>query len=196
MFPVPVSFFSLPLRLSVYVGRDIGDNLFFLYLSWVKTTPMNNVEIERKFLVNREKWSRLDKPPGIPYIQGYLSIDQDKVVRVRVAGDKGFLTIKGKSDTFARPEFEYSIPVSEAREMLSLFTTGQVEKLRTRVPAGNGLVWEVDEFQGANDGLIVAEIELENLDDPFEIPGWVGEEVTMDKRYYNAFLSLHPYNSW
>lgn len=168
----------------------------FLYLSQLKRERMDNVEIERKFLVNKERWSQLDKPAGIPYIQGYLSIDTDKVVRVRVAGDKGFLTIKGKSETFSRPEFEYGIPVSEALEMLRLFTTEQVEKTRTRIAAGNGLVWEVDEFQGANRGLIVAEIELENQDDPFEIPAWVGEEVTMDRRYYNAFLSLHPYTSW
>ncbi len=196
MFPVPVSFFILPERLSCFAGFGIRDNLFYFVSFTIKRTLMNHVEIERKFLVNKDLWALLDKPAGIPFIQGYLSIDQDKVVRVRVAGEKGFLTIKGKSDTFSRSEYEYGIPVTEAREMLRLFTTEQVEKVRTRIPAGNGLVWEVDEFLGVNSGLIVAEIELENQGDSFEIPGWVGEEVTMDKRYYNAFLSLHPYNSW
>ncbi|MEI7660656.1 MAG: CYTH domain-containing protein [Bacteroidota bacterium] len=157
---------------------------------------MKNIETERKFLVDKQKWSELEKPAGTAYIQGYLSIDQDKVVRVRVAGERGFITVKGKSETFSRPEFEYPVPAAEAREMLRLFTKVQVEKTRTRIPAGNGLVWEVDEFHGASEGLIVAEIELENPADLFELPAWAGQEVTMDKRYYNAYLSLHPYSSW
>ena len=153
---------------------------------------MKNVETERKFLVDHEKWASLEKPPGISYIQGYLCIDSDKVVRVRVAGEKGFLTIKGKPATISRPEYEYAIPAEEAREMLQLFTTVQVEKVRTRIPSGVH-VWEVDEFHGANEGLIVAEIELENADDLFDKPAWLGKEVTGDKRYYNAWLSLHPF---
>jgi adenylate cyclase len=156
---------------------------------------MKNVETERKFLVDKEKWSQLEKPAGISYIQGYLSIDEHKVVRVRVAGEKGFLTIKGRSETISRPEFEYPIPAAEAREMLRLFTSVQVEKIRTRIAAGDH-VWEVDEFLGENEGLVVAEIELETADDLFEKPSWVGAEVTDDKRYYNAYLSLHPYKNW
>ena len=156
---------------------------------------MNNIETERKFLVDKEKWSMLTKPAGTDYVQGYLSIDTDKVVRVRVADDVGFLTIKGKSETCSRPEFEYAIPVSDARDMLRLFTTVQVEKVRTRIPAV-GHIWEIDEFSGANEGLIVAEIELESPEDEFEKPDWIGEEVTMDKRYYNAYLSMNPYRTW
>ena len=156
---------------------------------------MKNLEIERKFLVRKEKWLSLEKPPGILYVQGYLSIDPDKVVRVRIAGEKGYITIKGTSETIVHPEFEYAIPEADAREMLRLFTTSLVEKVRTRIPTGQ-LVWEVDEFGGENEGLIIAEIELETADDPFEKPDWVGEEVTADGRYYNAYLSLNPYRNW
>ena len=156
---------------------------------------MNNVEIERKFLVDKEKWSRLTKPQGTRYLQGYLSIDEDKVIRVRVAGDMGFLTIKGKSDTISHPEFEYAIPVEDALELLQKYTKTLIEKIRTRIPAGNH-VWEVDVFLGENKGLLMAEIELECPEDEFEKPAWVGEEVTGDKRYYNAYLSLNPFSMW
>jgi len=155
---------------------------------------MKNLEIERKYLVDHEEWLLTAKPPGISYIQGYLSIDDDKIIRVRVAGDKGFLTIKGKSETFSHPEFEYPIPADEARDLLRLFTTTLVEKVRFRIPAGK-LVWEVDEFHGANEGLILAEIELNSEDDLFEKPAWVGDEVTADECYYNAYLSLNPYKN-
>lgn len=156
---------------------------------------MKNTEIERKFLVNKEQWFALTKTPGIRYIQGYLSIDSDKVVRVRIAGDKGFLTIKGKSDTFSHPEFEYEIPAEEAGDMIRLFTTSRIEKVRTRIPFGEH-VWEVDEFQGENSGLLMAEIELEDPEELFEKPLWLCEEVTGDQRYYNAYLSVHPYRTW
>ncbi|MDP1621795.1 MAG: CYTH domain-containing protein [Bacteroidales bacterium] len=156
---------------------------------------MKHMEIERKFLVDREKWASISKPPGINYIQGYLSIDEDKVVRVRVAGDKGFLTIKGKSDTFSHPEYEYPIPPDDARELIQHYSVSRVEKVRTRIGEGKH-VWEVDEFRGENEGLLMAEIELENADDVFEKPVWLGEEVTDDKRYYNAWLSLHPFRTW
>jgi CYTH domain-containing protein len=156
---------------------------------------MKNVETERKFLVDRDKWLKLSRPAGIIYRQGYLSMDAEKVVRVRVAGDLGYLTIKGNSETLSRPEFEYAIPVSEAREMLELFAPSGISKTRTRIPAGNH-TWEVDEFMGENEGLIIAEIELAGPEEPFEKPGWVAEEVTGDERYYNARLSLHPYRAW
>jgi CYTH domain-containing protein len=156
---------------------------------------MKNLETERKFLVDREKWSQLSKPAGVLYRQGYLSIDADKVVRVRVAGDRGYLTVKGKSETISRPEFEYAIPAGDALEMLDLFVPSGIIKTRTRIPAGKH-TWEVDEFQGDNEGLVVAEIELEDADEIFEKPGWVGEEVTGDERYYNARLSIHPYRTW
>ncbi|MCX6304253.1 MAG: CYTH domain-containing protein [Bacteroidetes bacterium] len=156
---------------------------------------MNNVETERKFLVDKEKWALLNKPAGTAYIQGYLSIDEEKVVRVRVAGDKGFLTIKGKSDTLSHPEYEYAIPVEDAGNLLRLFTSSRIEKTRTRIPAGN-YVWEVDEFHGENEGLLMAEIELEKPEDIFEKPDWLGTEVTGDKRYYNSYLSLKPFGAW
>lgn len=156
---------------------------------------MKNFEIERKYLVDQEKWFLTAKPQGISYIQGYLSIDEDKIIRVRVAGDKGLLTIKGKSETISHPEFEYLIPAEEARDMLRLFTTRLVEKVRIRIPAGK-LVWEVDEFHGANEGLIMAEIELDSEDDLFDKPAWVGEEVTGNPQYYNAYLSQNPYKGW
>jgi CYTH domain-containing protein len=156
---------------------------------------MKNTEIERKFMVDKKNWSALPKPPGVHYLQGYLSIDEDKVVRVRVAGDKGFLTIKGKSETFSHPEFEYAIPQDDAIELIQQFTTTQIEKVRTRIPTGNH-IWEVDEFLGKNEGLLLAEIELENMEEAFEKPSWLGEEVTGDKRYYNAWLSLHPFRTW
>ena len=156
---------------------------------------MKNIETECKFLVDQKKWSELVKPAGTSYIQGYLSIDDDKVVRVRVAGDKGYITIKGKSETFSHPEFEYAIPTEDAEELVRLYATSRVEKVRTLIPAGDH-VWEVDEFQGENEGLLMAEIELESTGDIFEKPDWLGEEVTGDKRYYNAWLSLHPFQNW
>ena len=161
----------------------------------VKTKHMNHVEIERKFLVDKEKWSLIEKPDGIVYIQGYLSMDEEKTVRVRVAGNRGFLTIKGKSETFSHPEYEYEIPPEDALELIKQYTACQVEKVRTRIPAGNHL-WEVDEFQRDNDGLLMAEIELESPEEAFEKPAWLREEVTGDHRYFNANLSLHPFRTW
>ncbi len=156
---------------------------------------MKNLEIERKFLVDKAKWSAVSKPEGISYLQGYLSIDDDKVIRARVAGTKGYLTIKGKSETFSHPEYEYEISADDALELIQKYTTSRVEKTRTRIAAENQ-VWEVDEFLGENNGLVMAEIELESAEETFEKPAWLGEEVTGDKRYYNAWLSLNPFNTW
>jgi adenylate cyclase len=156
---------------------------------------MKNLEIERKFLVDKQKWAMLAKPAGLSYIQGYLSMDEDKVIRVRIAGDHGFLTIKGNSKTFSHPEYEYEIPREDASDMIGQFTPSVVEKVRVRIRSGNH-VWEVDEFHGANEGLLMAEIELESMGEAFEKPDWLGEEVTGDKRYYNAWLSVHPFTTW
>ncbi len=161
----------------------------------IKFILVKNMEIERKFLVDRAKWSLIAKPAGVTYVQGYLSIDDDKVVRVRTAGNRGFLTIKGKSDTFSHPEYEYEIPPDEALELIRQYTSSVVEKVRTRIPAGK-YTWEVDEFHGANEGLLMVEIELDNPQAHFEKPAWLGEEVTGDKRYYNAYLSLNPFGTW
>lgn len=166
-----------------------------MYFSVKNPEPVKNLEIERKFLVNKGVWNALEKPMGVRYLQGYLCIDSEKTIRVRLAGDCGFLTIKGRSDTFSHPEFEYSVPRDEAAELILKFTPHPVEKLRYRIPAGEH-VFEVDEFHGKNGGLIIAEIELNSPDESFEKPSWLAEEVTAEERYYNANLSLHPYEEW
>lgn len=150
------------------------------------------VEIERKFLVNKALWERFDKPEGKHYLQGYLLNGKDRVVRIRIAGDQGYITIKGAGNAISRLEYEYEIPISDVKEMLDRFKPECTEKIRYRVPEGNGLVWEVDEFLGANQGLIVAEIELISEDQLFSRPEWVDEEVTDDPRYSNSNLAMHP----
>jgi CYTH domain-containing protein len=156
---------------------------------------MQHIEIERKFLVNRHAWFTLAKPAGIVYRQGYLSVDDQKVVRVRVAGDAGMITIKGRSATLARDEFEYMVPVDEATALLHGYCMGRVEKMRYRIQVGMTM-WEVDEFTGLNEGLIIAEIELKSEEEGFEKPEWLAEEVTGDERYYNSMLAVNPYSCW
>jgi len=156
---------------------------------------MANEEIERKFLVNREKWLAESRPAGVKYIQAYLHRSEDATIRVRLAGDRGWLTVKGRQAGYSRPEFEYSIPAGEALEMIRLFTRACVEKVRTRVRSGDH-VWEVDEFLEENSGLMLAEIELKDPGEEFERPPWLGEEVTHDFRYSNSELSVKPYRSW
>jgi len=153
------------------------------------------LEIERKFLVDHNKWADLPKPPGTTYRQGYLSDDPDKTIRVRIAGDKGFITIKGPAVNTVRQEFEYEIPVSEAVEILKLFSPAGVEKVRYRI-LFNQKTWEVDVFGGENEGLIMAEIELSHADENFATPSWIGKEVTGDPRYYNSYLAAKPYKNW
>ena len=151
------------------------------------------VEIERKFLVAKNDWRTL----GIPvlYAQGYLVADVYRTVRIRVAGQDAFLTIKGPSKSFSRSEFEYKIPVEEAIEMLKLCSIPVIEKFRTKV-VFEGKTWEVDEFQGENKGLIMAEIELKSEDELFSIPLWIGKEVTGDMRYFNSRLAVNPFKNW
>ena len=151
------------------------------------------VEIERKFLVRDDHWRGLGTP--VHYAQGYLVADGIRTVRIRIAGEVGFLTIKGESKGISRLEFEYPIPFLEASELLKLCATPVVEKFRTKVLYADK-IWEVDEFEGRNSGLVVAEIELKSEDEPFEIPSWIGEEVTGDLRYYNSRLAIHPYQDW
>lgn len=150
-------------------------------------------EIERKFLVVGEGWRAAE---GVLYRQGYLSTAQERTVRVRVAGDKGYLTIKGLGQGAVRPEFEYEIPLADANQMLDeLCLRPLIEKKRYKVSYG-GLTWEVDEFLGENEGLLLAEVELSSEDQPFDLPGWAGQEVTGDPRYYNASLVERPYREW
>ena len=152
-------------------------------------------EIERKFLVRKDLWYAVRKPAATGIIQAYLVNEPGKVIRIRVTDTAGYITIKGANTGATRPEFEYSIPRQEALSILELFPSGRVEKERFRIE-NKGHAWEVDEFFGENEGLILAEIELEREDEAFEKPGWIGEEVTGDPRYYNSYLSEHPYHSW
>ncbi|MBF0153860.1 MAG: CYTH domain-containing protein [Magnetococcales bacterium] len=152
------------------------------------------LEIERKFLVRGDAWRSLGA--GTPYRQGFLSADRERVVRVRIAGDAATLTIKGPTRNLARAEFEYPIPVEDARFLLDyLCLHPLIEKIRYRIPAGD-LVWEVDEFTGENQGLLLAEVELTTADQLVALPPWVGEEVSHDPRYFNSNLIVHPYCRW
>jgi adenylate cyclase len=152
------------------------------------------VEIERKFLVNGEQWRSL--ATGTLYRQGYIASGIGRTVRVRVAGERSYLTIKGASEGIARAEFEYEIPIADALEMLAtLCDRPLIEKTRYRIP-WNGLLWEVDEFIGENQGLILAEVELTDPDQPVSIPEWIGQEVSGDPRYFNSNLAKHPFQSW
>jgi len=152
------------------------------------------VEIERKFLVNGDTWRGLG--PGARYRQGYLSVEPGRTVRVRLADDSAWLTIKGRSEGMARAEYEYPIPVADAAEMLdTLCIHPLIEKVRYCIEHA-GHTWEVDEFSGDNTGLVLAEVELAAADEAVELPAWAGREVTDDQRYYNASLQLHPYREW
>lgn len=152
-------------------------------------------EIERKYLVDIETWNKLEKPPGTQFRQGYLLTDPDKTIRVRVTDTKGYLTIKGISEGASRLEFEYEIPVEEARELLDKFSISELSKIRYTIVYKNK-TWEVDEFLGDNAGLFVAEIELQSEDEVFDLPEWVTREVTEDKKYYNSNLTINPYKNW
>ncbi len=152
------------------------------------------VEIERKFLVNREIWKPEDD--GILYRQGYLSNIIERVVRVRIAGKEAFLTIKGRSNKFSRLEFEYPIPSADAEIQLDcLCERPLIEKTRYEQKVGDH-VWVIDVFHGDNEGLLVAEIELPFENENFVRPPWVGEEVSDDPRYFNSNLSKTPFKSW
>ena len=153
------------------------------------------IEIERKFLVDREKWRQVKKPAGVPYRQGYLSDEDNCTVRVRVTDKKGFITIKGASSGISRKEFEYEIPVSEGIELLDNFALFEVEKTRYCIDF-KGKLWEVDEFFGDNAGLITAEIELKEENEKFELPGWISLEVSDDARYFNSNLAKKPFKNW
>ncbi len=154
------------------------------------------IEIERKYLVNSLDFkNEYFKKSEIA--QGYISSNPERTVRIRIKADKGFLTIKGKGNESGatRLEWEKEIQVDEARELLKLCEKGIIEKTRYEVKSGNHIV-EVDVFYGENDGLIIAEIELENENETIIKPNWLGDEVTNDEKYYNAYLSKNPYKSW
>ena len=151
-------------------------------------------EIERKFLVKGEAWKAL--AAGTVYRQGYLSTVKERTVRVRTVGQKGFLTIKGVTTGVTRAEFEYEVPAADANAMLDgLCEKPLVEKTRYKIPL-DGYTWEVDEFHGDNDGLVVAEVELKSADEKPPLPEWVGEDVSSDPRYFNSNLVKKPFKTW
>ncbi|MFK7810167.1 MAG: CYTH domain-containing protein [Saprospiraceae bacterium] len=151
-------------------------------------------EIERKFLTTSTAWQSKTNQ-GTIFKQGYLSTTPERTVRVRIAGDKAWMTIKGKTIGNSRLEFEYEIPVSDAAQLLELCIKPLIEK-RRYIVMESGLAWEVDVFHGENEGLIIAEVELESEDQEVVLPDWVGEEVSADARYYNSNLILNPFCTW
>lgn len=153
------------------------------------------LEIERKFLVKSDFKQFAYKKEHIA--QGYLSSVPERTVRIRIKGEKGYITIKGigNQSGMARYEWEKEIALNEAKELIELCESGIIGKTRYYIKNGE-LTFEVDEFAGLNQGLVMAEIELPNEDTPFTRPEWLGEEVTNDKRYYNSYLSKHPFSTW
>lgn len=163
---------------------------------------MKNIETERKFLVRDDSYKEMQSS-SMRMIQGYICREAGRTVRVRIAGEKAWLTIKGPSsdDGLSRYEWEKEIPADEAAQLMELCASGNgekpgiIDKTRHFVPFG-GHVFEVDEFHGENEGLTVAEIELEESNEPFSRPEWLGKEVTGDRRYYNSMLINRPYSTW
>ena len=151
-------------------------------------------EIERKFLVKGDEWR--SQGTGTLYRQGYISTQGKITVRIRVVGNQGYLTLKGPSLGHVRAEFEYPIPIEDAQEMLdTMCDRPLIEKRRYKIKYGN-LTWEVDEFAGENQGLILAEVELSKENQAVDIPDWIGEEVSHDYRYFNVNLVKNPYCNW
>jgi len=151
-------------------------------------------EIERKFLVAHQAWRESVNTIHV-FKQGYLSYDSERTVRVRATEVTGYLTIKGITEGLTRDEFEYEIPLADALALLQLCERPAIEKKRYIVPNG-AHDWEVDVFEGVNEGLVVAEIELGSEDEAFEKPSWLGNEVSGDRKYSNSALSLHPFKDW
>lgn len=153
------------------------------------------IEIERKFLVQIEDWRTLASARR-EFRQFYLANEERSSVRIRIESGVGaWLTIKSAQSGTTRNEFEYPIPIEDAEQMTAMATGAVIAKVRHIVPFA-GLEWEVDEFAGDNEGLVIAEVELDSQDQSFELPHWVGEEVTNDKRYYNASLAETPFKKW
>jgi CYTH domain-containing protein len=150
-------------------------------------------EIERKFLVADDSWR--DGTAGVRIAQGYLSQDPDRTVRVRLAGENAWLTIKGRTEGITRAEFEYAIPADDAQELLGLCLPSVIDKTRHEVSFG-GHLWEIDVFHGDNEGLVIAEVELADESISPELPPWVGAEVSSDARYFNSCLAAQPYARW
>lgn len=160
----------------------------------LKTKKSKRIEIERKFLVKNKHWQLGTK--GVEYHQGYLSTNSFRTVRVRLEGKQGKLTIKGKKIGIAGDEFEYDIPSDDAKYLLeNLCKKNTIKKIRYRILYDN-LIWEVDVFRGENKGLVLAEVELKKVNQKFNIPSWIGKEVTHDRRFRNANLVANPFSRW
>ena len=151
------------------------------------------MEIERRFLVTADSWRGQGQTRRLR--QGFMCVEPERTVRVRVIGDQAWLTLKSKISFVSRYEFEYPVPLADAETMLDVMCALKIEKNRTRIER-DGRVWEVDEFFGDNSGLVLAEIELPDEDTPFDRPDWLGAEVTRDPRYTNAHLAGHAYAGW
>jgi CYTH domain-containing protein len=152
-------------------------------------------EIEHKYLVNKDLWNNLIPDKSVEIKQAYLLTDPEKTIRIRTKGNSGFITIKSKAIGGSRLEFEYEIPIADAIELINKFCSNLIEKTRHIVIHDNN-TWEVDEFKGLNEGLIVAEIELTSEDDKYSIPNWIDKNVTEDLRYANSNLSIRPFTTW
>jgi len=160
------------------------------------TYSLQMTEIERKFLVLSNDFIN-EAFAKKRIVQGYLNSNPERTVRVRIKDDKGFLTIKGKGNATGttRLEWETEIPLQEAEKLLAICENGTIYKIRHEIKVGNH-IYEVDVFEGENEGLVVAEIELQSEDELFEKPSWLGKELSNDERFYNAYLSLKPFKSW
>ena len=188
--------YAFDVDFEVIISGNIALNLWKARRSfWRRAEKSMSVEIERKFLLKNLDWKK--EAVGIEICQGYVELPNGDL-RVRIYGEKAFLTVKSKqkSERLTRLEFEYEIPVSDARGMLeNICQKPYIQKYRYKVQFGDKL-WEIDEFFGENSGLIVAEIELESECESFEKPSWIGEEVSSDFRYYNSNLVQNPYCNW
>lgn len=150
-------------------------------------------EIERKFLINQKKW--IPDAKGYKVKQGYLSVDPERTVRVRIVENKAFITVKGVQKGLTRTELEYEIPLTEAEVLMKMCLDFPIEKTRYLEKRG-GLVWEIDVFEGMNNGLCLAEVELEDENQQIELPEWIEEEVSENQRYFNSWLSKNPFSAW
>lgn len=154
-----------------------------------------STEIEHKYLVKKKLWGMENPDKSVFIRQAYLAKDKNKTIRVRIADGKGYITIKGKTTGAGRPEYEYEILFSEAEELVNTYNKHTVEKIRHYIQY-EGFMWEVDEFKGKNEGLMIAEIELPEENTFYQKPGWAGKNVTGIKKYTNANLSMKPYRTW
>lgn len=153
------------------------------------------IEIEKKYLVDKALWEKSPKEKGEVYTQGYIPTQNASTVRIRQTETSGFITIKGPRVGISRPEYEYPIPIEEAKELLDRFCTNILSKIRHKLMI-EGKLWEVDVFLDDNEGLIIAEIELSSEDESFVLPHWVTEDVTFDNHYANSYLAQYPFKSW